>query len=83
MNFCYYLQNGIYERCCTFILSFLIFLLYYWYIMLTFARLWLGSLVNRASDSGYEGRGFDSHPGHILKKPEYQFIKLYSGFWFV
>ena len=23
-----------------------------------------GSLVNRASDSGSEGRGFESHPGH-------------------
>ena len=26
--------------------------------------IWPGSLVNRASDSGSEGRGFDSHPGH-------------------
>ena len=28
-------------------------------------RLWPGSLVNRASDSGSEGRGFESLPGHI------------------
>ena len=29
--------------------------------------IWPGSLVNRASDSGSEGRGFDSHPGHTRK----------------
>lgn len=29
-----------------------------------------GSLVNRASDSGSEGRGFDSHPGHYISKKE-------------
>ena len=27
-----------------------------------------GSLVNRASDSGSEGRGFESHPGHYIRK---------------
>ena len=27
-----------------------------------------GSLVNRASDSGSEGRGFESHPGHEGKE---------------
>ena len=26
-----------------------------------------GSLVNRASDSGSEGRGFESHPGHYKR----------------
>ena len=34
-------------------------------IFYTFAsQLRPGSLVNRASDSGSEGRGFESHPGH-------------------
>lgn len=61
----YYLQIGSINLTNAFILSFFKQSLYYWWIMFTFARLWLGSLVNRASDSGSEGRGFDSHPGHI------------------
>ena len=37
-------------------------------IFYTFAsQLRPGSLVNRASDSGSEGRGFESHPGHKQK----------------
>lgn len=33
-------------------------------LFLLLRSLWLGSLVNRASDSGSEGRGFESLPGH-------------------
>ena len=36
-------------------------------LYLLLPRLWPGSLVNRASDSGSEGRGFESLPGHGLK----------------
>ena len=40
-------------------------------LYLLLPRLWPGSLVNRASDSGSEGRGFESLPGHNKKAMSY------------
>ena len=40
-------------------------------LYLLLPRLWPGSLVNRASDSGSEGRGFESLPGHNEKAMSY------------
>lgn len=34
-----------------------------------------GSLVNRASDSGSEGRGFESHLGHYIRKKRGYYLK--------
>ena len=40
-----------------------------------------GSLVNRASDSGSEGRGFESHPGHYIRKGDVSKLRHISFFY--
>ena len=77
---CFYLQNG--SLCALVgckiskVMIFGSFVCFPAILYILLRSLWPGSLVNRASDSGSEGRGFDSHPGHNKKGS----IRIYRCF---